>query len=189
MIEDFLKKARKLAYDEVKKTGMPIKPHIDLACEVGRRLAKELGAKIDIVEAGTLLMDCLLGQAIKENRIQDHIQMSLKKANELLARSALSEEDKENICHCISEHHGANKFYSLESEICCNADCYRFLSIKGFVFVMRGFGEMPLADLMAFLGKKVEEKWSLVSLDRCKKELGSQYRVITNLMEELSRTS
>jgi len=184
-MKNFLIQARKLAYDEFEKTGMPLKQHIDLACETGKRLAKELKADVEIVEAGTLLMDCLIGQAIQGGKLEKHVEMSLSKANELLGKSELSDEQKENIRHCIAEHHGADKFYSLESEICCNADCYRFTSVKGFSYAMRYLREMPFADLVALLSKKVNEKWSLLSLDICKGELTDQHEVLEKVLSEL----
>ena len=156
-MEDFIKEARRLAYSEVERTNMPVKAHVDLSTKIAKKLAKELGANIDIVEAGTLLMDCVIGQALKENRQKDHIKMSLDRANELLVNSSLSEIERENIRHCILEHHGVNKFYSLESEICCNADCYRFISIKGFSFAVRYLRDMPFSDLVVLLNDKANE--------------------------------
>ncbi len=38
-------------------------------------LTKDLGANVDIVEAATLLMDCQIGQALKEGRLKDHVEM------------------------------------------------------------------------------------------------------------------
>ncbi len=185
-MEEFLIEARKLAYSEVEKTNMPVKLHVDLATEIGKRLAEELGANVDIVEAGTLLMDCLIGQALRENRPKEHIKMSLDKANELLDKFLLSEEEKENIRHCVIEHHGVDKFYSLESEICCNADCYRFISIKGFSFAMRYLRDMPFKDLVALLNEKANEKWNALSLDIAKKEITPQYEVILQILKGLS---
>lgn len=184
-MENFLIEARKLAYSETEKYGTPPVPLIDLATNVGKKIAKELNANIDIVEAGTLLMDCVLGQALKENRGSEHVQMSLDKANKLLNESSLSEEEKENIRHCIQEHHGVNKFYSLESEICCNADCYRFISIKGFILSIKYGREMSFEDLIILLKNKVDEKWDALSLDISKKELASQYESIIEFLKNL----
>jgi len=184
-MKDFLNQARKFAYDEVERTGMPLKFHVDLACEVGRRLAKELGADANIVEIGTLLMDCQIGQALIEGCLSDHIKMSHDKAEELLKTTSLSSKNEENIRHCILEHHGADKFYSLESEICCNADCYRFTSVRGFSYAMRYMREMPFLDLIKLLESKLKEKWGLVSLDICKKELAHQHDLIENFLKEL----
>ncbi len=184
-MNDFLKKARRLAFDEIEKTKMPIKLHVDLSCEVGKKLAEKLGASADIVEAGTLLMDCLIGKAIQENRLQDHVQMSLDKTNELLEESSLSEKEKENIRHCVSQHHGAKKFYSLESEICCNADCYRFVSTKGIAYALRFLRDMPFDDLTSLLTKKFEEKSNALTLDVCKKELKKEMNIASDLLTYL----
>jgi len=184
-MDNFLKQARKLAYDETEKTGMPVKPHIDLSCQVGKKLAKELRANVDIVEAGTLLMDCLIGQALQKGKLEDHIQMSLEKANELLKNSSLSDKDKENIRRCILEHHGVDKFYSLESEICCNADCYRFASAKGVVYALRFLREMPLGNLIELLEKKFNEKVNVLTLNICKKELKKEIKLTRKFLNSI----
>jgi len=165
--------------------NVPLRQNIDLSRDVGKRLAKTLGANIDVVEMGTLLMDCALGHAIKENRQGEHVQMSLEKANELLVESDLSEEEKENIRRCILEHHGVSRFSSLESEIVCNADCYRFVSIKGFCFAMRYLRDMPFDELVSLLKRKVDEKWNALSLDIAKKEITSQYQTIVQILKGL----
>jgi len=185
-MEEFLIEARKLAYDEIEKTGIPAKAQADFATETGKRLAKELRANVDIVEVGTLLMDCMVGQAIKENRQSEHVNMALKKTNELLNESSLSEKEKENICHCVTEHHGVEKFYSLESEIVCNADCYKFTSAKGFSITLRYTRDMSFPDLIKLLNNKVNEKWNAISLDMVKKELDSQHKVILEMLRDLS---
>lgn len=184
-MENFLIEARKLAYSKSEKNYTPPIPILNLSTEKGKMIAKELGANIDIVEAGTLLMDCMLGQAIKENRLADHVKMSFDKANELLEKSSLSQEEKENIRHCVLEHHGIEKFYSLESEICCNADCYRFISIKGFVHQIKYGRDMSFEDMVSLLKKKVDEKWNALSLDIAKKELESEHETLLKILGNL----
>jgi len=184
-MEDFLVEARKLAYSETKKNGTPPIPIIDLSTETGKRIARELGANIEIVEAGTLLMDCALGQALKENRREEHIKMSLEKANELFDKFSLTEEEQENIRHSILEHHGSSKFYSLESEICCNADCYRFISIRGFIYQIRYGRDMSFESMVDLLNEKVNEKWNALSLDISKNELKNQYNLIIEILNNL----
>lgn len=184
-MEELIKKAREVAYSESELTGMPVREHIDLATDIAKNFAQKLGADVNIVELGTLFMDCMIGQAIKEGRLSEHAEISLNKANELLAESNLSEEQKENIRHCILEHHGVPKFYSIESEICCNADCYRFASIKGFSFAMRYLRKMPFEDLVAKLDEKVNEKWNALTLDMAKQELKPQHEAIVKILEGL----
>jgi len=185
-MKDFLQKARKLAYSEFEKTGMPVKQHIDLSCRVGERLAEELGADTEIVEAGTLLMDCMIGTAYQQGKLEDHVQMSLDKTNEILAEFSLAEEAKENIRHCVQQHHGVEEFYSPESEICCNADCYRFASVEGFLYSVRYLRDMPFEKLIQLLSKKADEKWNALSLDICKQELESEYKLVKKMLRKLN---
>ena len=186
-MEEFVKIAKDFALTEHEKTSMPLLKHIELSTSVGLRLAKELKANEKIVEVGTYLMDCMIGQALKEERLQEHVQMSKDKTSELLEKSKLSNKDKENMEHCVSEHHGVDKFYSIESEICCNADCYRFISVKGFTYALRYLQDMPFEDLINLLENKVEEKWKALTLDICKTELEPQYRLIKDFIKELKK--
>ncbi len=165
---------------------MPLIGHVDLAKEKGIELAKKLGADESVVEAGTLIMDCMIGQAIKEGRQPEHIQMSLEKTNELLASSDLTEQIKENIRHCVLEHHGVEKFFSLESEIVANADCYRFVSVQGFVCALRYLRPtMPFEEVIALIKSKVEEKWGIISLEEVKSELSPQHQLIKKILTNL----
>lgn len=184
---NFVKKAKSFVLEEQKRTSMPLLQHIELSSKVGIRLAKGLGANAEIVEVGTYLMDCMIGEALRQGKLPEHIKMSAEKAQELMKDSDLSDKDKGNITHCVLEHHGVEKFYSLESEICCNADCYRFISIKGFSYAIRYLREMPFSDLVNLLENKANEKWKAVTLKECKDELEPQYRLITKFLDELKK--
>lgn len=184
-MKNFIEVAKNFAYAEQERTGMPLKQHIDLSCQKAKELAEKLDADIEIVTAGTLLMDCVIGTAIKEGKISDHVQMCLDKTIELLEKTELPESTKENIRHCVSEHHGADKFYSLESEICCNADCYRFASAKGFFYTVRFLRDMPIDESIKLLRNKFNEKRNVLTLGSCKKELKDELVTIDDFITKL----
>ena len=179
-----IKKVKKFVYEDVKKFGVPSKFQVDYTNEKGQWLVKELGADAKIVLLGTLLMDCKLGQTYTEGRLKEHVEMSRKKAEELLSKdNKIMKEEIQNVLHCVQEHHGVKKFYSLESEICCNADCYKFASIKGVVGSIKNMRDMPLDDLVKLFLAKANEKWNALSFEICKKDLGSQYKSIKSLLK------
>lgn len=185
-MDKLLEILRDFAYTEVERTGMPIKLHVDHSTQKGLELAKKLKARQDIVEAGTLMMDCILGEAIKQDRVNDHIEMCYQKTEKILRDfDEISEEDKSNILHCVREHHGSDKFYSIESEICCNADCYRFTSIKGFIISVRYLRDMPFDEMITLVSDKVDEKWNAISLDICKTELEDEHELILKILGKL----
>ena len=166
----------------------PSRFHIDLSKQKGQQLAKGLGANGKIVLLGTLLMDCMLSKAISEGKLSKHIGMSERKANQLLSKySDISEGEKENILCCIREHHGVKKFSSLEAEICCNADFYRFASIAGVIGGIKSIGEIGVEEIVELYKNKLDEKWGALSIGVCKIELKPQYRAIKNFLENFRK--
>lgn len=156
----------------------------ELATLKGQELADQLGAQKDIVKLGTLFMDCLLPQAIAEGCVGEHISMSWDKASEIISKyPEVSDEEKENIHHCVLEHHGVDSFYSLESEACCNADCYKFLSVEGIMINIRGNSDLSTPDLMKLLSNKVDEKWNAVSIPSVREDLMGQHDAIKEFLK------
>ncbi|MFA7301167.1 MAG: hypothetical protein WC069_02570 [Candidatus Shapirobacteria bacterium] len=173
---------------EFAKIDGPMETHQLIANETGQRLAEKLSANNNIVLLGTLLMDCIIGIAIKENRLSDHVQMCFDKTKEILdLDSEITPEEKENVLACVKEHHGVQKFYSIESEIVCNSDCYRFASVKGMFYTLRYFRSMPDIDFITLIKTKFNEKKNCVSLDIVKEELNDQFIAIENYLNLLSQ--
>jgi len=162
----------------VYKQGAPSIFHIDLARNKAVELARKLKGDEKVVELGALLMDCMIAKALALGKLPEHVKMSEDKVAALLVKSRLSDEEKANVLRCVREHHGVKKFYSLESEICCNADCYRFASVSGVIGGMINSPGIPLDELAKLYSLKADEKWNALSLGICKRELKDQYRII-----------
>ena len=181
--EETIQKVRDFAFSQ----GAPISFHLEVSNDKGQTIAEQLGADKKVVFLGTLLMDCEIGRAIREGRQKDHIAMSAEKAREVLLQfPEMTPDEKQNVINCVLEHHRVPKFSSQESEICCNADCYRFASIKGFLGTIRYLREMEFSALLKLLNDKLEEKWNALTLDSCKKELEPQYKVLRQLLDSLT---
>ncbi len=181
--KELIQKVEKFAYSEIEKYQAPSKFQIDLSKEKGQWLACLLNANKEIVYLGTLLMDCALGKAMLEKRIKEHVKMSVEKTASILNKNKdISQSEKENIIACVAEHHGVSKFFSIESEICCNADCYRFASVQGFLGGIRFTRDMELDELIKLMSLKSDEKWNALTISVCKKELEPQYRAIKELL-------
>lgn len=185
--KEIFNKTKDFVYSQAEKHSAPSIFHIDLTNQKGQALAEVLGADKDVILMGTLLMDCMLGVAMKEGRVKDHIEMGESEAREFLSRfPELIGSERENILQCVKQHHGAEKFYSLEAEICCNADCYRFASVRGVIGGMRHSRPMPLEELVNLYSLKADEKWNVLSLEMCKKELEPQYRAIKEFLSKFN---
>ncbi len=185
MITDSLiRKVEDFVYAEVAKYDVPAREQINFSKEKGQWLAEKLKANRKIVLLGTLLMDCMLGRAYKRGKLKDHIEMSAGRAEELILNDRdLTKEECKNIIRCIEQHHGAGEFYSLEAEICCNADCYRFSSVEGIIIAIKYTRDISLSDLVALSLNKADEKWNALSLTICKEELEPQYKAIKEFLK------
>ena len=110
--------------------------------------------------------------------------MSLGFAMEFLARYPLEENTKNKVFACIKEHHN-KEFGCIESEICANADCYKFLTPRNIFkmfYNMRQNG-YNFEEILMIADEKSDEKWNLLTLDICKKELEPNYYKIKKFIE------
>ncbi len=188
-MKNIIKEAEILALSEIKKYNIPKKEHFLLSNEKGQKLAESLGADKEIVLLGTMLMDLKIGQCIKENRLEDHIKDSSLAAQNFLKQFNIEDNIFKKIISCIDQHHGSKNYFCLESEICANADCYRFLSPEGFFHGLLIFGNRhsDFTEALNNLEKKIDEKYEILSLDICKKELEANYNNFKKLLKDSKR--
>lgn len=177
---DIIQESRQLAVSEIEKFGHPNLILFELSEKKTIELAGKLGADKAVTQIGFYLMDLKLGQALKENKLPQHIQMSIAAAENLLAQTDISEASREKIINCIEAHHGQVPFKCLEAEICANADCYRFIHPRGFFVFLTVLGKegTGFSECLTSAESKMEEKHSMLSLDICRKELERYYQTL-----------
>lgn len=185
-MKDLIEKAKAFALEEIKKYDSPNEYHFDIANKAGQSIAEKVGADKDIVLLGTMLMDLKKGQAIFENGLRDHIQMSADAARLFLVNEKAPSDLVSKVVDCVLSHHGTVPFKSKEAEVCANADCYRFLMPQGvFAFAVQlGKREMDLPELLDYVDKKVDEKWGIVSLSSVKLDLETNYKELKDLLSK-----
>lgn len=182
-LKQIIQDAKGYAMIECKNYGVPSWFHVSYAAEMAYTLAERLNANTQIVLIGAYLMDIALGRALKDGKAGEHVQMAVDDSKKFLSKYNIEGEDLEKILACVKEHHGGVKFSSFESEIVCNADCYKFLSVKGVVGGFRTVRDMELDQLVALFKSKADEKWQALTLDVCRKELESDYNTIVKLLD------
>ncbi len=185
MDKNIVQKAREYAISETEKFGTPIMDHFKLSENKALELAEKFDVDIDIVKIGVYLMDVKLGEAIKEGKAPEHIQMSVDATKEFLKDFEISNEEKDKILNCVGAHHAQIPFTCKEAEICCNADCYRFIHPRGVFAYLNLLGRRfdNIDNCLNQLEKKMEEKYSILSLDVCKEELEEYYQEFKRLIK------
>lgn len=183
-MKNIVKAAEKFDLEERKKGNSPPQIFQDLLINKTEELCKKLGADKEIACIGAYLMDIKIGQALREGRVQDHIRLSLQAARKFLGKYNLSGDIQEKIENIIESHHMAIPCKSLEAEIVANADCFKFLHPKGAIFFLTDLGkrDMPFLEALNYFEQKVEEKYKIVSLNVCKKEVEKYYLLLRELI-------
>lgn len=184
-IEDLIKKADKFNREEIKKYNSDIEDLYDFALEKGIMLAQKYNADVDVVKIAIAMMDSKIPEASFLKTPAAHKDMAVEATKKFLEDAdALTEKQKENIIKCVEEHHGAEKFYSIESEVVCNADCYKFIHPKGVFSYLSILARRVnnFSEELAQLEKKMNEKHNLISLPSVKEELEPYYKKYSMLL-------
>lgn len=184
--ENLAKEVRSEAIKEIDKYGSPPMELFKLSEFHAVKLAKLYNADFDIVKMGCYFADYKLGLAFKENRLKDHIKMSLEAASGFFKKHNTDKKLADKVLHCIEAHHGTIPYKSIEAEIVANADCYKFLTARGlFAFVksLSGRENMTLDQILDYCEEKAGEKWSIASLPEVKKELENNHMLIKKLVK------
>ena len=183
---DIIEESRKFALWEIEKYGLPHMIHFEISEEKAIELADKLHADKKIVQIGIYLMDLKLGQASHESKVSEHVQMSSKAAQEFLSKFDIDHDSKQKILNCIEAHHGTIPFACIEAEICANADCYRFIHPKGFFLFLTILWKRKIDFLECLRNaeEKMNEKYKIISLDICKKELEKYYHTLKQYIQD-----
>lgn len=188
-IENIVKAAEKLDLKERKKGNSPPQILQDLLIEKTRDLCKRLKADQNIALIGAYLMDIKIGQALRENRIKDHIEISLQFARIFFNKYNLPSEIQKKVEHVMRAHHGQIPYESIEAEIVANADCFKFLHPKGAIFFLTDLGSrnMSFDEALNYFERKIEEKHKIISLDVCEEEAERYYKLLRELVDLAKR--
>ena len=186
-LKDVIKKAKKWAIDEIDKyDGPPSILNLETSIRKGQELAKKLKVDQDIVIIGCILMDIKLAECKSQGKRTEHCSIGAEATCEFLKQFKLDDKIQNRIVACVNEHHGTNKFTCIESEICANADCYRFILPKNVLdnFHVKARSGASLEESINFIEEKLDEKWGILSLDICKEELEDYYHMFKKLIKQ-----
>ena len=175
------------ALDEIEKYGTPSVLNFETANRIGQELAEKHNVHKETVLLGTMLMDIKIGECLKEDKLDEHIDRSMQEAKRLLTTIPFSKEDLDKVLNCIEAHHAQVPFTCKEAEIVANADCYRFLLPKNALYF---FHELMAAgktteDAAAFTAQKVQEKHDIMSLPDCKQQLEPNYQALMEVLNKV----
>lgn len=189
-IQDLIKKCDDFNRLEIQKYNPDMKFLYELSLDMGIKLAETYKADVNIVKIAIAMMDSKLPEASYLKTPKKHIEMSSNVTKEILSDiDFLNEDIKENIIKCVEEHHGTKGFFSIESEVVANADCYKFVHPKGFLYYSSMLGRRfhDFDKEIEQLDFKLNEKHNTISLDIVKEELEPYYQFFQKAIDEAKK--
>jgi len=130
--------------------------HVERVLNTAVKIAKKEKADIDIVKIAVYLHD--IGRHDLKEKNYDHAIEGAKMARKILKKYPISEEQVENICHCIEAHRFRNENKPVTKEAKCVHDADKIDNI-GAIGIARSYiylGETM--DCVLYMKAKKEKK-------------------------------
>lgn len=191
--EEFLSIVKKYAKDNSKSDDIHGFSHFLRVKNLCLRLGKELGANLFILETAALLHD--IGR-LNENKgalNKNHAELSAEMALNFLKSEMfqISEEDMNNIVHCIRAHSFSNKIIpnTLEAQILSDADKLDALGVIGLYrtigFTIQNQG--GLEKVVEHLETKILKLNDLLFLDISQKIAEKRQQIILDFYKKIKK--
>ncbi len=182
--KDLLNKAKRLMKRQTFKNGAPAWALTELAVEKGLLLAKKHKARPDLIVIALYLAHTVFSKAIKDQVQKNHTVLSADYVKPFLKKWGIVQFDQSIIINSIRAHHGKEPVLSLEAEIVKNAECFKFLTIKGVLIELHELGRRGLSfdKSIDFIEYKINQKLSYLTMPDCLKEAKNNCRQINKFL-------
>jgi hypothetical protein len=183
-----VEKARELMRKQTERNKSPAWLLTDMAVDKGRELARKHGADERLVVASLYLAHTVFDQEFLGEIQKKHTMLSTDFVKKHLDKWKVPEGDKKIILNSIRAHHDHIPTKSLEAEVMKNAECFKFVTLKGCLIFLHECG-LRGDDFETAVGhvlKKVEQKRKLLTLPDCIKEADENIKTIRKIFSELS---
>ena len=188
MKEDaIINQAKKLMQKMTQKNKAPEWLLTEIAVSKGEKLCKKYNVNRRIVITALYLAHIIFDTKIGGKTQKEHPKLSAKQAKKYLKQWGLNKGEEEIILNSIEAHHEHVATKSLEAEVVKNAECFKFLELRGTLIHLHALGkrDMEFEDSIKEVKRKMEQKYNYLTLPDCKKEGTKNRKHILNLLNNI----
>ena len=158
--------------EQTKKNKAPAWALTEIAIEKGEQLANQYHVDKDLVLISLYLQHTVFSRVYKGEIQKNHPQLSAEFSKKYLEEWGVSEKDKKVILNAIEAHHNAIKATSLVAEVVKNAECFKFVTVKGALIWLHELGLRGVSyeESVERVIEKMEQKKKLLTLSACIEE-------------------
>jgi len=158
----------------------------EIAIEKGKELSKKYDVDEELVLTSLYLAHTVFDLDWKGEIRKNHPDLSAKFVEQYLDKWEVVEDKKKIILNSIKAHHGKIDTESKIAEVVKNAECFKFVTVKGsliFLHVLggRGFSYKESVEMVLY---KMNSKKKLLTLSDCIKESDSNCREIKKILKK-----
>lgn len=159
-------------FRQFKKNGAPAWALTEIAISKGMQLAKQYQVNQELVLASLYLAHTVFSATIRGRIQKNHEKLSAKFARKYLNKWKVSNEKQQIILNAIKAHHDKAPCLTKAAEVAKNAECFKFLTLKGALISLHEFGRrgLPYERAVAEVISKMRQKLSYLSLPEQKRE-------------------
>ena len=189
--EEVLSIVRKFSFQKSEKDDIHGFSHVERVFNLCLQIGIELGANLLILKIAALLHDIGRTYKIIADNNKNHAELSAEIAAEFLRRNAfkLSQEDFDNILHCIKTHSFSNNVVpqTLEAKILSDADKLDALGAIGLYrtigFTIKNQGGVE--QVIGHLENKIMKLKDQIYLDISKQIAVERHQIIIDFYNKL----
>jgi uncharacterized protein len=190
-----ISKIREFAIDNYEKDDIHGFLHVERVLNLCLQLGKHLNANLLILEIAALLHDIGRKSKYKKTYSKNHAEVSADMAFEFLDSCdfKLSQEDFDNIIHCIRSHSFSNNInpQTIEAKILSDADKLDALGAIGLYriigFTVKNKGNID--DIIKHLEEKIIKLKDRLFLDISKEFAEKRQKIILDFYKEIKDES
>lgn len=180
-----VEEARKLMQRQTKKNQAPAWALTKLAIKKGKELARKYKVDREIVLLALYLAHLVFSKIPRGKIQRTHEILSLKPAQQFLEKNHYPQDKQKMVLNAIAAHHGKVPFRSREAEIMVNAECFKFVTVKGCLIYLhelgqRGYDYQKSVELVFY---KINQKRKLLTLPGCQKEAAGNIKKIEDIFK------
>jgi hypothetical protein len=178
MKEDIVKLSKELMQDSTKKNGAPPWSLTEIAISKAIELSEECNLTehekelvlTSLYLSHIVFTDKFEGESAKIRR--QHPNLSAELAEKYLNKWGVSEDDSFIILNAIRSHHAGTEMKSKVAEVMRNAECFKFVTLKGSLIWFHELGRRGRSyeDSVDKVINKMEQKRNLLTFPSSIKE-------------------
>ncbi len=174
-------------YRQTLKNGAPAWGLTEIAVQKGKELAKRFHVSEELVVSSLYLAHVVFSKEINGKVQRQHEEASARLAEKFLKQWKVNIQKQKVILNAIRAHHDKVPTESTLAEVVKNAECFKFLTVRGAVILLHEAGKrgMTFSEAVAYARSKATQKLRYISLPGVKREANQGYREVIALLDSL----